>query len=254
MLNQKHPMPLTGASLDTLKLLAMVFMVLDHVNFVCLGETEDWMFYLGRGALPLFAFAMAGHLYRQVPLDRYLQRLLVFAVLSQPVFVLAFDENALNIIFTLALGTVMAQWVVRQVSWRRHLLFAVALSSVFLEDAIDFDLLGIALPGAFLGALQGQRFARLWTVVILLLLNFEVGDVAGLENGQMIFYGFSLDSLLMVASTIVVPWVSYVICRRVPGGRFLPRYTFYWFYPGHLLLLVIWRLLHGDLSYELFAF
>ena len=104
----KHERPvlrsLTGAPLDALKLVAMTFMVLDHVNYVCLDEAEPWMFYLGRGAFPLFAFAMACHLYRQMPLDRYLQRLVVFAFLSQPVFVLAFDENVLNIMFTLALG------------------------------------------------------------------------------------------------------------------------------------------------------
>ena len=255
MLKRQRPPPdlLTGASLDTLKLLAIVLMVLDHINQVCLGETEPWMFYLGRGAFPLFAFVMACHLYRQTPLDGYLQRLVVFALLSQLVFVLAFDEIELNVLFTLALAAVVAPWVVEQAPWRRHMLFGLTLSSVFIEDAIDFDLLGIVLPAAFLSAMRGQRFAKLWTWIILIFLNLEAGDIVSLEREGIVLNDFSLDPILTVSGSIVLPWVSYALCRRLSGDRFLPRYTLYWFYPGHLLLFAIWRLMQGDLSTELLA-
>jgi len=245
--------PLTGASLDTLKLLAMVFMILDHINLVCLDETEPWMFYLGRGAFPLFAFVMACHLCRHTPLDRYLQRLVVFALISQIVFVLAFDEVVLNVLFTLALGAVVAPWIVEQAPWRRHMLFGLALCSVFIEDAIDFDLLGIVLPAAFLSLMRRQRFATLWVWVVLIFLNIEVGDVLSQERQGMILNALSSDLILTVAGTIVISWMSYALCRRLSGDRFLPRYTLYWFYPGHLLLLAIWRLLYGDLPVEVFA-
>jgi hypothetical protein len=255
LLKRQRPPPdlLTGAPLDTLKLLAIVLMVLDHINQVCLGESEPWMFYLGRGAFPLFAFVMACHLYRQALLDSYLQRLVVFALLSQIVFVLALDEFGLNVLFTLALAAVVASWAVEQVPWRRHMLFGLALSSVFIEDAIDFDLLGIVLPAAFVSAMRGQRFAKLWIWIILVLLNIEVGDVVSLEREGIVLNDFVLDLALTVSGTIVLPWVIYALCRRLSGDRFLPRYTFYWFYPGHLLLLAIWRLMQGNLSIEVLA-
>ena len=44
-----EPLAMTGASLDALKLWAMVLMVIDHTNLVCFDETVPWMFYLGRG-------------------------------------------------------------------------------------------------------------------------------------------------------------------------------------------------------------
>ena len=248
------PVALIGASLDALKLLAMVFMVVDHINLVCFDDTVSWMFYVGRGSFPLFAFVMACHLYRDTPSDKYLQRLVVFALLSQPVFVLAFDEAVLNILFTLALGAAVASWALGQAPWRLHMLCFVALSSVFFEDAIDFDLIGIILPALFVSVMRGERFARLWTLIMLLLLNLDLGDVVGLEGQQLVLQEFSLDHVLIVAGTIVLPWVSYTLCRRIPGDRFLPRYALYWFYPGHLLVLVIWRLLQGDLSLELFSF
>jgi len=256
LLKQERPAPfvLIGASLDTLKLLAAVFMVVDHINLVCFEDTVSWMFYLGRGSFPLFAFVMACHLYRDTPLDSYLKRLVVFALLSQPIFVLALHEDVLNILFTLALGAVVASWVAEQAPWRRHMLYCVALSSVFFEEAIDYDLIGIILPALFLSVMRGERFAQLWTWIMLLWLNLDVGDLVRLQGQQLVLQEFSLDPVLIVAGTVVLPWLSYTLCRRMTGDRFLPRYALYWFYPGHLLLLAIWRLLRGDLSLELFSF
>ena len=255
MLERQHPSPglLTGAALDALKLLAMVLMVLDHINQACLGESQPWMYYLGRGAFPLFAFVMACHLYRQTPSAGYLKRLVVFALISQPVFVLALDEIGLNVLFTLALAAVVALWVVEQAPWRRHMLFGLTMCSFFFEDAIDFDLLGIVLPAAFLSAMRGQRFAMLWIWVFLIFLNLEVGDIAGLGKEGIVLNDFMLDPVLAVSSTIALTWLGYALSRRLSGDRFLPRYTFYWFYPGHLLLLAMWRLLQGNLSTELLA-
>jgi len=246
------PLPLRDASLDSLKLLAMVLMVVDHINLVCFEDAVSWMFYLGRGSFPLFAFVMACHLYRDTPLVKYVPRLVVFALVSQPVFVVAFQENTLNILFTLALGAVVASWVVGQPPWRLHVLCWLALSSIFFEDAIDFDLVGIMLPALLVSAMKGERFAQLWSAIMLLLLNLDVGDVIRLGDERIALQELSLDPVLTVASTALVPWVSYTLCRHAPGGRFVPRYALYWFYPGHLLLLVIWRWLWGDLSLALF--
>jgi len=245
---------LTGASLDTLKVVAAVYMVVDHINLVCFDDAFSWMFYIGRGSFPLFAFVMACHLCRDMPLDRYLKRLVVFALLSQPIFVLALHEDVLNILFTLALGAVVARWAVGQALWRRNLLYGVALSSVFFEEAIDFDLIGIMLPALFVSVMRGERFAWLWTWVMLLWLNLDVGDLVRLRGRGLVLQEFSWDPVLIIAGTIALPWVTYAHCRRISGDRFLPRYAFYWFYPGHLLLLVIWRLLRGDLSLSLFSF
>lgn len=249
------PLALTGASLDALKLWAMVLMVIDHTNLICFDETEPWMFYLGRGCFPLFAFAMAISLNRDRPLDGYLKRLVVFALLSQPVFVLAFQENSLNILFTLALGAAVARWYVEQEPWRRQTLLCVVLVSSFLfKDAIDYDLVGIMLPAVLLSAMRGERAAWLWAGITLLALNLDMAELFALEGGQIVLMELSWAPLLIVAGTVLVPWVSYALCRRVPGDRFLPRYALYWFYPGHLLLFALWRLNRDGLPLELFSF
>jgi hypothetical protein len=244
---------LTGASLDTLKLSAMIFMAVAHFNQIYLDDADPWIFYLGFGVFPMFAFVMACHLYRQTPLESYLQRLVVFALLSEPIFVLTFYEAQLNILFTFALAAVVAPWIVEQAPWRRHMLFGLSLSSVFIEDAIDYDLLGIVLPAAFFSAMRGQRFAIPWVLVILMSLNLDVGDIVSLESDGIILNDISMDLVLTFSGTIVFPWVIYALCRRLTGDRFLPRYTLYWFYPGHLLPFAIWRWLQGGPFVEVLA-
>ncbi len=249
-----EPLAMTGASLDALKLWAMILMVIDHTNIIVFDETVPWMFYLGRGCYPLFAFSMAISLNRDKPLDGYLKRLVVFAFLSQPVFVLAFHENALNILFTLALGAAVGRWYVEQVPWPRLGLLGVALlSSFFFEDGIDFDLIGIMLPAVLLVAMRGERHARLWAGVALIALNLDMAELFALEGGQIVLMELSWAPLLIVAGTVLVPWMSYALCRRVPGDRFLPRYALYWFYPGHLLVFALWRLLRDGLPLELLS-
>ena len=46
---------LTGAALDTLKLTAMILMVIDHINVALFDGAYFCMQALGRGAFPLFA-------------------------------------------------------------------------------------------------------------------------------------------------------------------------------------------------------
>jgi len=157
-------------------------------------------------------------------------------------------------LFTLALGAVVAHWVVGGAPWRLHVICGIALSAVFLEEAIDFDLIGIVLPAVFVSAMRGVQFAKGWTWIMLVFLNLDAGHVVGLEEGHFVLREFSLDPIMILAGTIVLPWVSYMLCRRIPGDRYLPRYALYWFYPGHLLLFVIWRLVQGDLPLDLFAF
>ena len=57
-------------------------------------------------------------------------------------------------------------------------------------------------------------------------------------------------SVLTIAITTLLPWVSYALCRQLSVDGFLPRYTLHWFCPEHLLLLAVWRVMQGDLPSE----
>jgi TraX protein len=240
---------LTGASLDTIKVIAMVLMVFDHVNEVCFEGAYAWMYYLGRGAFPLFAFAMACHLLEHVPLSKYVERLTIFALISQPVFALAFYEDAGNILFTLALGSIVGVWTVNRPAWRRHMLGALALLSLSLYNFVDFALVGIMLPALLACAMGGDRISWFWTAVLLVLLNVNISDVAVFDEG-FVFSAPDLAIYLTIASTMLLPVLSYVAVKSIHGARFLPRHALYIFYPAHLFLLAVYNLTYGASLFE----
>jgi hypothetical protein len=95
-----------------LKLVAIVCIVIDHIGKIFFPENMV-MAIIGRIVFPLFSYCVAvGCLYTKNT-KKYIIRLLSFAVISQPFFVLAFHptwtgfwENILvsNIFFTLVAG------------------------------------------------------------------------------------------------------------------------------------------------------
>ena len=50
---------LDGRALDSIKICAALFMVIDHVNLMWLHETSFPMLLAGRGTFPLFCYAVA---------------------------------------------------------------------------------------------------------------------------------------------------------------------------------------------------
>lgn len=254
MTEKQYPYVLTGASLDMLKLLAIALMITDHVNEVVFKESVRWMYYLGRGAFPLFAFSMACHLLRKPKLENYLHRLVLFALLSQPVYMLAFQQNSLNILFTLVLGAIVGVWLLRQSEWWRHALCVLSISSFFFKDPMDFDIAGVLLPGMLACAFAGYRFAWAWTLVLVFLLNMSLGDFAGIEEEELaVSLELSMHQVLSMLATYIVPLTVYLVCRMISGKRFLVWYLLYLVYPGHLLALTLYRMWEHSISYKIFS-
>ena len=98
---------LSPAALDMVKLLALLAMIIDHINTVFLSPALPVMYALGRMAFPLFTLIWAMNVQR-IPerLQKRASRLWIWAVITQPVFSLAFWHHqpwwALNILFVFA--------------------------------------------------------------------------------------------------------------------------------------------------------
>lgn len=245
---------LTGASLDLLKLIAMLLMVCDHVNETIFDGRFGWMTFLGRGAFPLFGYAMACYLYQRPDIKRYLQRMVVFALLSQPVFVFAFENNSGNVLFTFACGAIVGNWLVGEAAWRRHLLCVLAaFSSFFFNEVNDFGMVGILFPAVLACALYGDRFS--WGSVLFLtpLLYLQLGDFFDIEDGAITYTPLSTDDFLAILAVFVVPLGAYMLCRTIRRDRFLYRYALYIFYPAHLFLLSLYRLFAHPFPMTLFS-
>ena len=92
-----------------LKIIAIIFMLCDHVSIALIGHSSFWNFF-GRIAFPIFAFQIAQGYIHTKDLKKYFIRLVIFACISQlpySLFLSTFNANFnLNIMFTLSIGLV----------------------------------------------------------------------------------------------------------------------------------------------------
>ena len=91
----------------TLKLIAVISMLLDHTGHV-LFPGQIWFRYVGRLAFPIYSFLLAEGFFHTKNLKSYMFRLLFFGIISEIPFDLAFYDTVFtfehqNVFWTLLL-------------------------------------------------------------------------------------------------------------------------------------------------------
>jgi len=229
-----------GAPLDLVKLVAALSMVVDHVNSVVLGSAYPLMWRIGRVSFPLFCFAVACNLARGVELPGYVRRLLLFGVLAQPIFGLAFRGHEQgNVLIALALGALLAAWLGSRGAGAQHALLAlgslvVLIPALRANTGFEFGLAGLLLVAVLLQLLEGRWSHALW----LPFLAFGLNLGASRWPGEAWWVGPLRDAVILLVGSVAILALSLLLRGR---RRFLPRYALHVFYPGHLLLLAAIR-------------
>ena len=119
-------------SVAMLHIIAMTFMLMDHL-WATLLPAQDWLTCVGRLAFPIFAFMAVEGYFHTHSFKKYILRLLLFAVLTEVPFDLAFNGQVLylgyqNVLWTLLAGALVcwaADWAQRTPD-ALHLLAATA--------------------------------------------------------------------------------------------------------------------------------
>lgn len=208
-------------SLEALKWLGLVLMVLDHVNKYLLGEAHPALFDLGRMVTPIFGFVLMHNLARPGALaagmhGRVMRRLLAFGALATPMFVALVGWWPLNILFMLLLATGVVWLIERGGSLR----LALALCAFVVAGAVvEFWWFGVlSCLGAWFYCRRPTAFRlALWTLAVasLWIVNRNFAALAALP-------------LIWGACQVDIPLARH-------------RWFFYAFYPAHLA--VIWAAL-----------
>lgn len=222
---------LARVRLDVLKLVAMISMVVDHVNTIWFATQYPAPRAIGRVAFPLFAFVLAYNFVRHTrhPL-RFIGRLFLWGAVSQLFFVYAFENNLLNIFFTLALGlcyTALFQRAPWSALGTALAIALVAVSKFFTPIAarLDFGIEGVLLVFVF-AQLVAQPTG--WRAALALLFTATVNPWT--TGALDVLYGAAAAaSLAFIALSATWPgeWLWMRRCRL----------CFYFFYPAHLFLI-----------------
>jgi hypothetical protein len=195
-----------------IKLLAATFMVIDHVGVVFFPDVLAFRM-VGRLSFPLFAWLLAQGEQHTRNVERYLFRLLVIGIISQPLYVLALQGKFLNILFTLMLGVAMLR-LARHWPEQRYWIWA---ASMMVAELLRFEYGAYGL--AIIGLLsQFRSTRRWWEVWIGLHLFLAIASS-----------GFGLFQLPAVLTPLFLLLTNQ---QKGPTMRW-----FYAFYPIHLLLI-----------------
>lgn len=213
---------LTSGQQEALKWLAIVTMVIDHINALLFNYSEPVFLWIGRLAFPLFAFLIAYNLVvRTVKPTRYVYPLVLFALCTQPVTWLVWNHWRGNIFMTLALGVLFVglqrMAAQRMPTWLSYLF--VGLLIVIPALHVDYGIPGVFLIPVIVFFLERPR------PLLLVALSFYLLSVNT-------FAPYSVVPLLLV------PLIYFITRLEIPLRRTNPWF-FYLFYPAHLVVLEI---------------
>lgn len=228
-----------GISGSSLKLIAVVTMLIDHIaaavlaRLIIIGGEEQlqlgqYMVYramrgIGRIAFPIYCFLLVEGFTHTRSREKYALRLLLFALVSEVPFDLAFSSKVLeygyqNVFFTLFLGliTIMILSVVE-----KHQEWNVALR-IFLFAVIIAG--GMAAAYAWK---TDYSFYGIMCIVVLYL--FRERRILQVLAGCAAFFWWELPAVL-----------AFIPIYFYNGKRgWNIKYFFYLFYPLHLLMLYL---------------
>lgn len=229
-------------SLDFIKWLAMLTMVIDHLRLVW-PEMSN-LFIPGRLSFPLFCVAIAANVARSnsggwltAANGRYLALMLLFAAISEVPYRYISTSGSFNVLVTLALGLVIA-WGVHHCTLLSCAMALIALAVGYtLHDPLMYGVYGALVPAAVLIAIK--RSGGLWLLPAVLCL---------LSNTRSSIVTRALDlevySLLALSTAFAAPLIGLWLLRQTFSYKVWPvRQWGYWFYPGHLAALQALRLL-----------
>lgn len=240
--------PFDGLTSNMLRIIAVLLMLSDHIwaTYMSFG---NWMTYIGRMAFPIFAFQIAEGFVHTSNFKKYALRLLGFALLTEIPFNLFYSSRWFNpyhqnVLFTLLLG-LLAIRVLNN------------LKNNFKGKNIALSLLWLALIciGATLGFVDYGFLGMLTVVMFYILRDFPFAWLAQLVAMVLInvvFFEGLVVPVELLGKTFEIPTQGFAVFSLIPiwlyGGRKgksskVMQYGFYAFYPVHMLILYLIKLL-----------
>lgn len=261
-MTKNYPIGLSGS---TLKIIAIIAMVIDHIGFgiwyrlpelgYLVPETLDfetwWSIYrimrsIGRTAFPIFCFLLVQGFRHTGSHFKYSLRLFAFALISQLPFRYALLDltDSLNVFFTLFIGFITI-WGMNEVKKKYPNRFIylpawilVTTAAAYLAYRIDtdYDYKGVLLI-VILFVFERTRICRLVIAYVSFTWLMSKPTVTNFVHLPALI----TDYFEFIGTDYCFP--GFILPGFYNGKRGLnTKYPFYLVYPVHLMLIfIVWR-------------
>ncbi|MBR5192099.1 MAG: hypothetical protein IKW33_01650 [Clostridia bacterium] len=230
----------TFLSSNVIKVLASIFMVIDHVGYILFPELTI-LRILGRLSMPLFAFMIAEGAYYTKNKIKYFSLIFVLGLIFQVVFYVAEQSLYMGILITFSISILIIyalqffQLKLNNGSLLEKiysiLLFALLVALTYWLNIvlqIDYGFWGCLLPvfGSVLRikSTKPNGTKICFNVNLINLLTFAIGlTLLCLFSGGIQYYAL-----------LTLPILFFYSGKR---GKFNLKYFFYIFYPAHMVII-----------------
>ena len=212
-----------------LKTIAFITMMADHVGYLFFPDEMLWR-YVGRIAFPLFAYCCALGAYYTKDIKKYIFRIFILGVVTQPFYTLCFfpqDISAfpkgfhLNVCFTLCLGIAAVCGLKKQ----KYVYTAAALLLSFVPN-FEYGIYGAGFI-VLIYILAKQEKTFFFTAMGIWLFSPAFGA----------FFGGYFDPQCLAVFSLIF------ICIKTNSKIKLARIINYGFYPLHIILLLLLKII-----------
>lgn len=232
---------------NLIKIVAMVTMLIDHLGAVVFPEYRV-MRIIGRVAFPIYAYCIAvGCVYTR-DIGKYLQRLVILALLVQPLYAVAlnhtnsmmtmysFSENPFKAIFyyyiyswrnpSIMLSLIMGVAAIWSLKTRKiWTLLLILLMTYVYNGYFDYGVKGVILMVLL------YAFCNAWYISLPLVGAFMV--YWGVQSNYGMYSLFGIYFNIQIFALMALPLIYIPMHTKMK----LNKWIFYAFYPAHLLII-----------------
>ncbi len=237
-----------GISSAILHFIAMAFMLCDHL-WGTIIPGNDWLTCIGRLAFPIFAFMIVEGYFNTKDLKNYILRILLFAIISEIPFNLMMGGRIIypihqNILwsFLISICLIHLNEKARATKklWIRIVTASLTIISAYITGLItmvDFYHAGILTVLTFYFFRKKTILNCICQFICLWYINAEM--LGGLGYELDLFANTLFLSRQSLALLALIPIWAYN-GKRGYSSKAL-QYTYYLFYPLHMLILALLR-------------
>ncbi len=242
-----------GLSTFSLKIIAVVTMFMDHFAYIFCQNHQTLYTLLrsvGRLSFPIFAFLIVEGFFHTKNRIQYGIRLGVFALISEIPYNLMygniFDLKQQNVMFTLFIGYLLI-WGMDNI-----FLFRVNYPKMLVKHISPSHLNVVMGLLVIIGAhgtayLINSAYSYAGVMLIMCFYTFHKYHYGKIISNIVFNFGMYINVPMQWWGAVsVIPLALY---NGKPGKRKW-KYFFYWFYPLHILLLVVLRIVYLYLKHR----